>query len=239
TTFWLVLADQFHKAGIEAPQLVARAKEIIDSDFDLSRPERLEMSQADRTKRQKMLHKLKEKLSEPTSARVRKTLKSPQPLLMRLGDIVIFPVNEREQAINPHFKPSGKQPSGWRAACIVQATQVFGYLACYTPLVNTTTHNVDEIPNVDSLVRSGLWELRRPGTCSKTHFGRMQFQVIGNFSLAPDRIKQEFPNMRDGRYQAVHDISISNALSDNQPPGRRLEPCPRIEGLKPILREHA
>lgn len=236
TTFWLVLADQFHKRGIEAPELISQAKDIIASDLDLSRPERLEMSQSDRAKRRKMLEKLEERLAGATPHKARKTLKSPQPLLFRLGDVVIYPVlTEAGQAINPYFKPRARTPAGWGAACIVQSTQVFGYLACYTPLVNTTIFAVDAKPDVRSFVQSGVWELRRPGTCSKIHFERMQLEIIDNVSLAPDRIKHHFPNMRDGRYQAVHDISLSNALSDNLPLERRIEHFPRIHGLQQIL----
>lgn len=69
TSFWLVLADQFHKKGVHHSDLFARAIGIIDSGMDLERPERQEMSPADRKKREKAMQKLREQLLSPPQER--------------------------------------------------------------------------------------------------------------------------------------------------------------------------
>lgn len=52
TSFWLVVADDFHKRGVNEPSLFQRAIEIVDSGMDLNCPERQEMSASDQRIRQ-------------------------------------------------------------------------------------------------------------------------------------------------------------------------------------------
>jgi hypothetical protein len=45
------------------------------------------------------------------------------------------------------------------------------------------------------------------------HFNRMRLEIIDRVRLDPNKISNRFPQMRGGRYHAVHDISIANSLT--------------------------
>lgn len=65
TTFWPVLADQFHRKGIASPDLFDRAIDIVDSGKDLNTPSVTEMGPADQRKREKALRRLRRPSSTP------------------------------------------------------------------------------------------------------------------------------------------------------------------------------
>jgi len=65
TTFWLVVADQFHKLGVSDRDVFERAIDIVDTGMDLACLERREMSASDRRKREKALAELRDRLMTP------------------------------------------------------------------------------------------------------------------------------------------------------------------------------
>ncbi len=213
TTFWLVLADQFHKRGITSQDVVKKALHIIDSGMDLEHPCHQEFSKSNLKQREKKLAELRTRLAQPSETKARKTLAKPQPLLMQSGEVLIFPRNPQKGCFNPYFNKPEREQVGWGACCILKSHHVFGYLACYHPLVLAADWDADEAPSFDHLQTESPWELRRPGTCSKTHYKRMQLQSVGIIDISPKQLKAMEKSMRDGRYQAVNDISISNSLS--------------------------
>lgn len=213
TSFWLVVADQFHKLGVSDPDVFERAIGIVDSGMDLNCPERKELSALDRRKREKVLAELRERLTKPPPNKARKTLRKPQPLLMNAGDLVIFPVFAHNNCVNPYSSRWTQQQECWGAACIVRSGHVFQYLAYYYPVVLASRFDLSQKPSPAELLASGKWELRRPGTCSKVHFGRMQLEIIDHLTLDQKQLVSHFPEMRDGRYQVINDISISNSFS--------------------------
>lgn len=231
TPFWLVLADQFHKQAIDDPEVFERAREIIDSGHDLNRPGVAEMSPADQKARAKALNELSARIAKPPAKKARKTLSKPQPLLMQTGDLFVFPLFANGNCINPHSAKWTYQQEAWGAVCIVRSHHVFGYLAVYHPLVIATPFELAHKPTKDSLLEPASWNLRRPGTCSKPHLSRMELELIGNIPIDESLLAKHFPQIRDGRYQAVNDISIANSLmgtmgNDGQ-----------IDGLREIISE--
>jgi hypothetical protein len=218
TTFWLVLADQLHRKGIEAPEVYSRAIEIVESGEDLRMQERLDVSAADRKKRAKALEKLVGELRAPLASKPRKTLKAPQPLLMAVGDVYVFPINEHGGCVNPYAATGKFEAVDWGAAIVVAAGHAFGYLAYYVPIVVDRRMHAESKPTLEELLDFEPWRLERPGTCSKTHFQRMRLEKVAELAIDPERVKSSFPAMRDGRYQAVNDISISNSFSVQEGP---------------------
>lgn len=213
SSFWLVLADQFHKQAIDAPEVFERAREIIESGSDLNQPGVLEMSPADQKKRAKALQVLGARIANPPAKKARKTLKKPQPLLMQAGDLFVFPLFAHGNCINPYFAKWTHQQEAWGAVCIVRSHHVFDYLAVYHPLVIATPFELAHKPMKDSLLKPSPWNLRRPGTCSKLHLSRMQLDLVGNIPIDESLVAKHFPQIRDGRYQAVNDISIADSLT--------------------------
>ena len=212
TTFWLVLADQFHRKGIAHRDLFDRAVGIIESGKDLNTPSVAEMGVGDQRKREKALNKLRRQLTEPVPSKTRKTLSKPQPLILEVGDVVTFPIVDTGGCFNPYLIKASWTRADWGAAAIVRSGLAFGYLAHYRPVVINRRLKSSAQPTLQTLLAHAGWRLARPGTCSKPHFRRMQLEVIGKVAINTERLTSVFPDIRDGTYSAVNDISIANSF---------------------------
>ena len=127
TTFWLVLADQFHRKGIVHPDLFDRAIDIVDSGKDLNMPSVTEMRASDQRKREEALSKLRNQLAKPAPSKTRKTLSKPQPLILEIGDVVIFPIVDTGGCFNPYFTKASWTRADWGAAAIIGRGLAFGW----------------------------------------------------------------------------------------------------------------
>jgi hypothetical protein len=216
TIFWLVLADQFSKRNLGCNRVRDAALTIIDTSQDIAMHEKLGMTASDLGKRRKTLAELRARLVGPhTPSKPRKTLKEPQPLLMEIGDLLVYPT-WRGEGINPYFsekelKDTGWKPDGWGALLIIETGRAFDFLAWYRPL--TVIDSMAQKPNIDTFQSHVEWVLRSPGTCSAAHFKRMQFEKIHRVTLDSARLRKCFPDLTPGVYAAVNDISIANELS--------------------------
>ena len=96
TTFWLIVADQFARRGIVCDRVRGAALTIIDSGSDLALLRKLGMNASNLTKRAKILKGVRERVATtPQKGAPRARLKNPQPLLMGLGDVVVYPTSDR------------------------------------------------------------------------------------------------------------------------------------------------
>ena len=92
STFWLVVADQFARRGIENKRAREIALEIIDSNSDLAMLEKLGMAAQDLRKRKKVLDEVRERIIVPTvRAKPLEVMRNPQLLLMQTGDVLVYP----------------------------------------------------------------------------------------------------------------------------------------------------
>ena len=212
TTFWLVLADQFHRKGIVCRDVCDRAIAIVNSGKDLTMPSVTEMGAGDQRKREKALSKLRDQLAQPVPEKPRKTLRKPQPLILGIGDVVVFPIVDTGGCFNPYFTKTSWTRADWGAAVIIGHGHAFGFLAHYTPVVINRRLHASSPPKLKDLIENVGWRLARPGTCSKPHFKRMQLETVGTIDIDFEQLKNAFPDMRDGTYAAVNDISIANSF---------------------------
>jgi hypothetical protein len=243
STFWLTVADQFSKRGIDCRTARERALAMIDAGTDLAIMARLGMTEKDLAKRHKMLAELRTKLASPVGEKPRTVLKAPQPLLMQPGEALTYPMSNGH-CINPYFpskermRPAWRQDS-WNACIIIECGHAFDFLAWYRPIVVELAF--PQKPVLSDLFGPRTWYRERAGTCSKSHYARMELCPIGTVPLHPDRLAQAFPPRRGDRpaSDAANDISIANRLG-----GATLEPderrrranIPRIEDLAEILK---
>jgi len=152
---------------------------------------------------------------EYANERQRKSLKQPQPLLMDVGDLMLYPTC-RGESINPYFKEkdlidTGWKPDGWGALLIIDSGRAFDFLAWHRAL--TIVVSLPQKPDVDCLRSQVEWVVRSPGTCSASHFKRMKFEKVQRFTIDDVRLRQCFPSLTSGIYAAVQDISIANELN--------------------------
>jgi hypothetical protein len=63
----------------------------------------LGMPPADLRTRERTLNKLNESLAQGTVEKQRKTLRSPEPLSLRTGDVYAYPVDSQGNCVNPYM----------------------------------------------------------------------------------------------------------------------------------------
>ena len=255
TTFWLILADQFAKRGITCDRVRERAIQIIDGFEDLAMLEKLGAKPTDIRRRRKLLLEVRARIAATPVNKPRTVLNKPQKLLMEVGDIVAYPTCEGK-CINPYYvskeldkryTTDGPVPwnqDGWAAAAIVDCGRAFEFLSWYRPL--TLAQARREKPTLDSLRGDVLWILGLPGTCSPTHFKRMELEKIGSLPLDPDKLEKSFNGLRPGVSAAVSDISIANRLNANpyavavanpKPGEAGKGRAPMLRGIEQILKD--
>src|SRR5579871_4767701 len=220
-TFWLVVADQFAKRGIENKRVKEMALELIDGGKDIAMLEKLGMQPADLRKRKAVLNEVRDRILNPVvRAKPRETMKQPQPLLMTTGDVMVYPTFGG-RCRNPYFVDQSKDQMGtatpswradsWAAMVIVDCGRAFDFLAWYRPL--TVANSMAEKPDMAALSEPMIWKLGRPGTVSASHFKRMGFEKIGAVELDKEKLKTWFGEFKPGTSAAVSDISIANQAS--------------------------
>ena len=215
STFWLVIADQFAKAGVQCEPAREKALHIIDTGVDLAMLTKLGMDAPGLKKRAKMLASLREFLSTPPrAAQPRRVLKKPQTLLFSVGDLLIYPTSlgryRRGHSDRFQLVPAWKQDA-WGAAMIVRTGLAFDFLAWYLPVVLDSP--LPEKPDLAGIRAARNWSLRRPGTCSTAEVRNLALEKIGKFPVDSEKLRRAFPGMSSGTRAAVENLSISRDLS--------------------------
>jgi len=214
STFWLVAADQFARRGIVSERARETALNLIEKGGDLAMLEKLGMDRAALEKRKKILAELRTRIAAPPGAKTRPVLKKPQAVLLDVGDVLIFPTCQGH-CINPYFASkerdrSWKGQDGWSAAAIVDRGRAFEFLAWYRPLLSAPA--LKDKPTLAALLGERLWKLERAGTCSASHFKKMELEKVGNLPIDRNKLVRAFGELRPGQSAAIHDISIANAF---------------------------
>ena len=226
TSFWLVVADQLHRRGIDCPTALERAVAAIDDGSDLASLERLGLDAAGLRKRAAELERLRGRLqAPPAKPAARKVLAKPQPLLLEEGGLYVYPTTSGNR-LNPHLhvagglpaywyerapRASGPRQEGWGAFCVAARGLAFGYLAWYTLLVLESAQPLK--PDAATLAAAGPWLLEGSGTCSQRDVRAMALERVGAVALDAEAPARSFPALRPGTRAAVIDRGIGNLLS--------------------------
>lgn len=208
--YWLVVADQFCKKGVECAEARAKALEIIDSGQDLELQTRLGMAPALLKKRAKNLDALAATLREWPSKK-RKTMSKPEPLLLQVGEVFVFP-SSGGKSLNPYLRDpyASWTQDGWSAGVMAEAERFLGYLAWYRPIVSQQSWA--EKPTLDAVLASPDWNLEHAATCSKKHYQKLGIETLGQVQLSPEWREHLGPRFVTGKQAALDDISIANRL---------------------------
>jgi hypothetical protein len=216
TVFWLTVADQFAKRGIDCAGARDRALAIITDGIDLAAMAALGMDEKSLAKRRAMLEELRRRIATPIeTGKPRAVLKAPQKLLLEVGEVLIYPVCKGEP-INPYAV--GKdwawvkawQQDGWGAFMVVERGHMFDFLAWYRPLV--IAEPLPDEPTLAELARPRMWLLEEPGTLTARHRVYMQLKSLGCVSIDPARLAAAFPRRGSARFSAVNDVSLCNKI---------------------------
>lgn len=212
--FWLVLADQFERRGMTAPDVFHRAITIVLQGYDLAALVSQGADKATLSQRGKSTAVLVERLRNPRPAKPRRPLERPEPLLLGRGDVLAWPTHKGE-AINPYFSDAMLQrvefsADGFGLAIVVHAAHEFGFLAAYG--VQVLKWERPERPDAQVAVRCARSRVEL-GTTSKRHLARSRVEIVG-------RVPQEVlgpaidPNIYGARARSValNRIDLSNAF---------------------------
>jgi hypothetical protein len=215
TTFWLVIADQFAKLGIVSQRAKERALQIIDEGSDIAMLTRLGMNVSGLRKRQKMLVDLRRSLTAaPQPATHRSVMQKPQPFVMDVGDVFVYPTSLGRCKENCpawiRIVPPWEQ-DGWNAVVIVSAARAFDFLAWYRPL--TLASPVKEKSDLSRLRSAPLWVLKRPGTCRAVDLKRLGMEKIGTVQVDSDKLRRSFPELPSGISAVITNRSFESELS--------------------------
>ena len=215
TLFWLVVADQFAKHGIDSPSARDRALAIIADGADLATMAALGMDEKSLVKRRKILEDLRARIAAPIEPKPRSVLKAPQKLLLRVGEVLIYPVCQGKP-INPYtvgkdfaFVKAWRQ-DGWGALAVAERGREFDFLAWYRPLVICDPLPAE--PTLAGLAEPHMWRLQAPGTLSARHYTNMQLKSLGCVSIDAAKLGHFFPERMSATSCAVSDISLANYM---------------------------
>ena len=216
TVFWLVVADQFARRGIDCPAACDRALAIIADGDDIAAMAALGMDERSLRKRGAMLVEIRERLLAPACAKPRAVLKAPQRLLLAVGEVIAYPIC-LGHPINPYavgkewaWVKAWKQ-DGWGAFVVVERGHVFDFLAWYRP-VTVAGPLVDE-PTLAQLTAPRAWLLREAGTLTSRHGANMRFRSLGAVPIDPVRLAARFPARGPPMFTAVNDISLCENIA--------------------------
>jgi len=240
TIFWLAVADQFAKRGIDCPSARERALNIILDGADLAAMKALGMDDKSLAKRRTMLEELRVRISAAAgTTKPRAVLKVPQKLILEVGDVVGYPTC-KQQPINPYAGKSSPllgdwHQDGWGAFVVSERGLQYDFLAWYRPLV--ICEPMPEQPSLGGLMEPRMWLLHAPGTLTSNHAARMQFKSVGCVSIDPAKLSQFFPQRMSPVSCAVSDISIANSIYVR---GLSVHEAHRVKhGYPPTPRIHA
>jgi len=244
--FWLIVADQFHKRGIDCVEARDRAIAIIESGADLEAKRALGLDEKSLASRRKLLLDLRRRLDEPLPAvPPRKTLKNPQRLLYEVGDIYLYPTCRGEPRNPYNVDPAWEwvkrwQQDGWGAMLFVERGLFLDHLAWYRPLVAGAAFA--DPPTISELLAPRHWYVGLPGTLTKAREKQLKMRRIGHVAVDHDSFAACFPNLPSPRSAAISDITVSRgmnvrdlAVHDAHRVAHGHRPTPRIDSLAEIL----
>lgn len=233
--FWLVLADQLHRRGLDAAEVFERARDLAKSGADDRVMASVGMSAADRKKREQHLRELVDRLAQPVTPKKRKTLSAPQRLVMVQGQVGVAEVNRLGELRNPYMREGRVrfEPAGYTLFAVVATEHVFGFLAAYAVVVLRGAAPLEARPDLATALSLGPWGFELPATCSSAHARKMRLETIGTVPIASDLVTaRAAPLLKEMEEFAVQDVSIANRLRVTPP---RKKDIP-ISSLRELIR---
>ncbi len=212
TTFWLVIADMFTKAGLANARVTETVRNIVRTGADTCMMRELDMAPRDIAKRERMVAAMLAALEQPASAdtKPRKVISKPQPLLFAPGDIFTFPT-ANNMAKNPYFPPgyyaSSWKDDGWHGGIVLLARHAFDYFAWYGVLY--TTRSFATKPTLDEALGADVAYLWHFGTAKKSTLNALESETIGKIEIHPSHLDDLGPALKAGENAAASESRLS------------------------------
>jgi hypothetical protein len=220
-TFWMVVADQFAKRGIECERAKRLGLAAIETGADLADLAAREMEPQGLKGRKKVHEKLRERIANPKPTGSRRVPKSPPKCVVATGEIYSFPTMNGT-GLNAWFaswEEAGFEPNGWGSLIILEVGRVFDWFpwAAYTPLVTDPSKepDFDAALGAKTLFSDGLAYFAP----KKSHMKKMGMNLLGSIEISTPAVEKLKKLARHTpKYAVMCDWSIcSGAFSREDP----------------------
>jgi hypothetical protein len=226
---WLAIADQFHRYGLAAPEVMDIAERIISTGLDLDAKRALGMDPRSLGKREKLLRELRATWATPhASPRPRRVQAKPDAFVFEPGDCVAYPVSTSRRSINPYFAKAEDDPAwkpdGYGAMAVLTRGHRYRVFAWYavarlsvwsreTPSLALCAGAM--IESESSLLDERLGEKPRlavgAGRLPPLFARKMRFETVGHLQPILDALRTDFGVFFDRPF--VPSPSLANELS--------------------------
>lgn len=215
-TFWLALADQFHRYGIAHAETFRRARQVIEGGLDLAAQRALGLDAEGLAARGAMLQGLLAAWSHPhPRPRRRKLLSRPEPHAFPVGAVLAYPTGGGEPRNYADTKNRlGWAADGWGSAVVLAQGHARGWFAwsCFGRLSAHGAAKPTFAACLDSAIENqpGDGDLAGDGLAiainalSPAHARRMGFERLGQASLDPDAVARLHPAVRGEKRPPFH-----------------------------------
>ena len=203
--FWMVVADQFSKKGIESKEAVSNALDAIDSGADIRDLQARGMEEKGLKSRLKVHAKLKDVIANPKPASKRRVAKSPPKLVVRDGEIFAYPTMNGKglNAWFSNWEEAKFVPDGWGSMLITSTGREYEWFpwATYVP-VNT---DPAKKPTINDVLKAKTLLSDGAGYCipKKSHITKMGMEKLGEVRLNQDAVEDLLKSQRNTAKQAV------------------------------------
>lgn len=191
--FWLVVADQFERRGIECARVAATALSIIASGADLESARDKGADTQFLKERVRTLEDLKQRLTTPRPVKPRKTATKAPDAVLIAGEMYAFPAMNGV-AWSPYRLPYEPpfEPNEWGAMVVLATGRAYDWL----PWCALASLTVDPglKPTLANAIGARLITHRQ--TCGagvfipkKAHAKGLGLELLGHIKLDPDLVR--------------------------------------------------
>lgn len=187
--FWLVVADQFEKRGIECASVSTVAMSLIDSGADIAHARQHGADEKFLKKRALVLGELRQRLIAPRPFKSRKTSTAPPDAVLRSGEIYAFPAMDGI-AWSPYRLSSDAPflPNEWGALVVLETGRAFDWFP-WCALASLTVDPKVKPTLADAMGARLITHLQTDGAGrfipNKAHVAGLGLELIGKVELDP------------------------------------------------------
>jgi hypothetical protein len=190
-TFWITVADQFEKKGIECERVYNLAQKAIMSGADIDDLKNREMEVQGLRKRAQLTEKILPRFINPKLSERKRVAENRPKCCVNEGQIYTYPTMNGAgfNAWASNWEDISFKPNGWGCLLIVEVGRVFDWFpyCAYTPLITNPGNKATFAEAISSRT------LFSTGVCychpRSLHFKRMNMELVGTCELNNNKKK--------------------------------------------------